>query len=129
MTEIRPTWGTLVRRALRLVCPRCGQSPLFAGWFRMRVCCDRCGLPFRREPGFYLGSIYFNYGLTALAVTLGYVIPFALGHRPGTIYVAALGAFCALFPVWFFRYARALWLAFDEHWDPQQASGGGTKAE
>ena len=29
-----------------------------------------------------------------------------------------LSAFAILFPTWFFRYARALWIAFDEHWDP-----------
>jgi hypothetical protein len=23
-----------------------------------------------------------------------------------------------VFPLWFFRYARALWIAFDEKWDP-----------
>jgi hypothetical protein len=29
-----------------------------------------------------------------------------------------LMCFGVLFPTWFFRYARALWIAFDEHWDP-----------
>jgi hypothetical protein len=29
-------------------------------------------------------------------------------------------AFCLLFPVWFFRYARSLWLAFDQLFDPRQ---------
>jgi hypothetical protein len=29
-----------------------------------------------------------------------------------------LVAFGVLFPMWFFRYARALWMAFDERWDP-----------
>jgi hypothetical protein len=32
-----------------------------------------------------------------------------------------LAAFCVFFPLWFFRYARSLWLAFDEYFDP---SGG-----
>jgi hypothetical protein len=30
--------------------------------------------------------------------------------------LSALVAF--LFPLWFFRYARSLWIAFDERWDP-----------
>ena len=33
-------------------------------------------------------------------------------------WLAALAAFCLVFPLWFFRYARALWIAFDERWDP-----------
>jgi hypothetical protein len=26
--------------------------------------------------------------------------------------------FSLLFPLWFFRYARGLWIAFDERFDP-----------
>jgi hypothetical protein len=29
-----------------------------------------------------------------------------------------LSLFAAFFGAWFFRYARALWIAFDERWDP-----------
>ena len=57
--------------------------------------CTECGLRFHREPGFYLGSIYFNYGLTAILVTVGYVVPFALGRRPGPWAVAALATMVA----------------------------------
>ncbi|MEY4176819.1 MAG: hypothetical protein RLY70_393, partial [Planctomycetota bacterium] len=28
-------------------------------------------------------------------------------------------AFTVLFPMWFFRYARALWLGFDQMMDPR----------
>jgi hypothetical protein len=29
-----------------------------------------------------------------------------------------LSLFAVAFASWFFRYARALWMAFDERWDP-----------
>jgi hypothetical protein len=32
--------------------------------------------------------------------------------------LAVLTVFVVLFPIWFFRYARALWMSFDEYWDP-----------
>ena len=32
--------------------------------------------------------------------------------------LAVLAVFSIVFPMWFFRYARALWIAFDERWDP-----------
>jgi hypothetical protein len=32
--------------------------------------------------------------------------------------LVALSLFGVLFPIWFFRYSRALWMAFDERWDP-----------
>ena len=69
-----------IGRALRLRCPRCGRGKLFVGWFRMPERCEECRLDFRREPGFYLGSIYVNYGLTALVVTVAYVWAMATGR-------------------------------------------------
>jgi hypothetical protein len=33
-------------------------------------------------------------------------------------------AFVVLFPIWFFRYARALWLGFDQYMDPRRGETG-----
>lgn len=105
-------------RALRLRCPECGDGKLFAGWFKMNDRCANCDTDFRREPGFYLGSIYFNYGLTALVVTVTYVGAMILGHGESpTLFWSILG-FCVLFPLWYFRYARSLWLSMDHYCDP-----------
>jgi uncharacterized protein (DUF983 family) len=111
-------YTTILGRALRLRCPRCGQGKLFHGWFAMHGECSSCGLKYQREPGFFLGSIYFNYGLTALLVTAAYFIGFFSGADPDVL-LWSLTAFCLLFPLWFFRYARSLWLAFDQYWDPR----------
>lgn len=112
-----PFWRTVFRSG-RLRCPRCGDSGLFDGWFTMRPFCDECRLDFRQEPGFYLGSIYFNYGLTALIVTVAYfTLYFGTGLSDRSLLIG-LTAFCVLFPLWFFRYARSLWLGFDQYWDP-----------
>lgn len=109
----------LLGRALRLRCPRCGQGRLFTGWFHMPPRCEDCGLLLEREPGYYLGAIYFNYGVTAILVTAGYFIGFFATSIPNQALLAWLLAFCLLFPLWFFRYARSLWLAFDELFDAQ----------
>lgn len=109
----RPSDGTILLRAARLRCPRCGQGHLFTGLFRMHRCCRHCGLTFLREPGYYLGSIYINYGLTALIVTFSYVIGrFAL-NVPTQYLVWPLVLFCLVFPILIFRHARAFWLALD----------------
>lgn len=107
-----------VGRALRLRCPRCGCGALFDGWFQMPVKCAECGLDLRREPGFYLGSIYVNYGLTAFVVTVTYVWAMATGRGQSRELFWGMLAFCLLFPLWFFRYARSLWLGMDQYWDP-----------
>lgn len=112
-----PFWRTVFRSS-RLRCPRCGQSPLFNGWFSMRPRCDECGLDFQQEPGFYLGSIYFNYGLTALIVTVAYFTLYFTGTFSDRTRLIGLMTFIVAFPLWFFRYARGLWLGFDQYWDP-----------
>jgi uncharacterized protein (DUF983 family) len=118
MPAPRTTYLTMLGRAWRLRCPRCGQGRLFENWVRMNERCAACALRYERGPGYFLGSIYINYGLTALLVTMGY---FALyfGHvtSPQTA-LWIVTAFALLFPIWFFRYARSLWLGFDQYWDP-----------
>jgi hypothetical protein len=110
----------LVFRALRLRCPFCGTGKLFQGFFRMHPRCESCGKSFEREPGFFLGSIYFNYGLTALLATIGYcILLFGYGLPENPLLAGAL-VFVVAFPLWFFRYARSLWLGFDQFADPRE---------
>jgi uncharacterized protein (DUF983 family) len=106
-----------VGRSLRLRCPRCGRGRLFSGWIKMEERCSECNLDLRREPGFYLGSIYFNYGMTALVVTVVYIAALAQGYGRSKILLWGMAAFCFVFPLWFFRYARSLWLGMDHYVD------------
>ena len=112
-----PFWRTMIH-SCRLRCPRCGQAKLFNGWFSMRTRCGKCGLDFQQEPGFYLGSIYFNYGLTALIVTVAYFTLYFADIFTDRARLIGLMVFIIVFPLWFFRYARSLWLGFDQYWDP-----------
>ncbi len=110
---------TIFWRAVRLRCPACGEGQLFHGWFKMHPACSHCGFKYQREPGYFLGSIYFNYGLTALIITAVFFGLFlGFGISPDVL-LWPLTAFCFFFPLWFFRYARSLWMAFDEYFDPR----------
>jgi uncharacterized protein (DUF983 family) len=110
----------LIARALRLRCPACGEGKTFRGWFTMVDECSVCGRKFQRGPGFFLGSIYFNYGVTAVLVIVMYFSIFFSGALTDRQLLVTMSAFVFLFPLWFFRYARSLWIAFDELWDPTQ---------
>jgi uncharacterized protein (DUF983 family) len=113
----RPTIETLLGRGLRLKCPRCGEGRLFEGWMQMPERCSGCGLKYERAPGYFLGSAYINYGITALILMISYfVLHFGVGWT-NTQLAFPLAAFCVIFPLWLFRYARAIWLAFDCHFD------------
>jgi len=100
----------------------------------MHDACSRCGLSFRREPGFYLGSIYLNYGATVIFTGLLYA---ALVLGAGTSNEVALGVclvVAVLLPVLLFRHARSLLLALDSSVNARQAidsppgEGGGWAA-
>jgi uncharacterized protein (DUF983 family) len=109
-------------RALVLRCPRCGDGKLFAGWFRMHPACDGCGLSFAREPGFYLGSIYINYGITVLLTGALYATILG-GGGSHEVALAACLAVAVLFPLAFFRHARSLLLALDSSVNRHQGPG------
>jgi uncharacterized protein (DUF983 family) len=117
--SIPPARGwTVLGRGLRLLCPKCGGAPIFRGWFAMHDRCLKCGRRFNRAPGYLLGSIYVNYGVTALLVVVTYFSLYFGEVLDGKQLLIVLTAFSVVFPLWFFRYARSLWIAFDERWDP-----------
>jgi uncharacterized protein (DUF983 family)/DNA-directed RNA polymerase subunit RPC12/RpoP len=113
----RPRRWTVLARALRLRCPACGQGAMHCAWNRMEPRCVACGLDFRVEPGFYLGSIYVNYGVTALLLTAAGVPIVLYEAVPWGVLTPVAVAFCVLFPLWFLRYARSLWFALDYYYD------------
>jgi hypothetical protein len=91
--------------------------------------CPECGLKLEREPGYYLGSIYVNYGLTAILMTASYFILFLeFGVHPDYLLWGCF-AFALLFPAFFFPFARALWLAFDLSWDPPEENTESDQSE
>src|SRR5262245_58535370 len=86
---------------------------MFTGLFRMHVNCPSCHLRFEREPGYFLGSIYINYGITALLILVAWMtLRYGVGIAPRPL-AFGLTIFCIAFGIFFFRYARALWLAMD----------------
>jgi hypothetical protein len=110
----------LLGRSLRLRCPLCGMGKMFRRWILMHPTCPHCGVSFEREPGFFLGSIYINYGLTTLIVSIAYpVLLFGYGFPETPLLIGAL-AFVVVFPVLVFPWARSLWLGFDQWRDPRE---------
>lgn len=116
-------------RAIRLRCPRCGSGPLFRGLVTMNEACPACGASFKREQGFYLGSIYINYGFTVIGTGCLYaLLVMALGWSHEAALAACLAA-AVVFPLWFFRWARSLLLALDGSVNRQQAAGADQPAD
>ena len=112
---------TALRRGLALRCPRCGFGRLFRGWFRMHEACPACGASFMPEPGFYLGSIYVNYGVTVLVTGGLYALLVAGCGVSAERALAACLAVAVILPVVFFRHARSLLLALDSSVNRRQS--------
>ena len=107
-------------RAIRLRCPRCGATPLFRGWFRMAESCALCGLRFERAQGYFVGAIYINYAGT-VAVALAAFYALELGTSVPFAWRLAVAVACAaLFPLFFYRYSKSLWLGLDWFVNPDE---------
>ena len=100
-------------RAVRLRCPRCGQTPLFRGWFRMLPACASCGLSFERAQGYFVGAIYVNYAATTPIAVGGALVLWRVAGLDPVWQLALWGPFVVVFPLWFFRWSRSLWLAVE----------------
>jgi hypothetical protein len=90
----------------------------------MNANCPHCGVKFEREPGFFLGSIYINYGLTALIVAVAYPLLLFAGNLPERPLLLGAVAFTVAFPILLFPWARSLWLGFDQWHDPREGEIG-----
>ena len=117
-------------RAVRLRCPRCGAMPLFPGtppspapvgpirqalrrlqgWFVMEPQCLLCGLRYERAQGYFVGAIYINYAVTATIAIGGYFLLWVGADLSTPAQFAIWVPFLLVFPLWFFRWSRSLWL-------------------
>jgi uncharacterized protein (DUF983 family) len=92
-------------------------TPLFTGWFRMPETCDLCGLRYERAQGYWVGAIYVNYGVTTLIALAGFFLTYPRWSM--AVELAVWGPFVVLFPLWFFRYSRSLWLGLEFLLNPE----------
>ena len=114
----------ILARAIRLRCPACGRGRVFRNWFQTHEHCASCGIKFNREAGFFLGSIYFNYGLTALVLAVAYPVLLFRYRLDEQLLLFGSLTFAVLFPILFFPFSRSLWLGFDQYWDPRPGTEG-----
>ena len=104
---------------IRLRCLVCLEGQVFDGFFESRRRCGQCGYFFARESGYFLGSAYIGYGATvAVAIGTWFVLGYIMGLGWSWIVLAVLICVVSVFPFWFFRYSRMLWMALDVYLNP-----------
>ena len=107
---------------LKLRCPICRQAPIFSGALAMHKQCPNCRYVFHREPGYFLGAIVIGYVLALPTVAgFGFLIH---NLRPSLSwefsFVVGFALYLGLTPT-IFRYARGIWMYFDNWLDPPEA--------
>src|SRR3954447_5131647 len=114
-----------VKAILRELCPRCKRGRIFRGplwrsYLAMYERCPECGLKYEREPGYFLGAMYFSYLLSIPPVLVLVLLVWRLTPwRFGLVLVAAFVAYLPVAPL-VTRFARVLWLYMDRYFDPDQ---------
>jgi hypothetical protein len=76
--------------------------------------CPVCGLVHEREPGYFLGAMYFSYALAILVLVPLFFIFLALLPEWPPLLVPLLPGFIylPLTPL-VYRYSRVFWIYFD----------------
>src|SRR5215472_1368576 len=106
-------------------CPRCRAASMFRnsiylGFAKMHNSCPVCGLHFAREPGYFLGAMYFSY-LLALAMIAGFALLLWLvtRWRIDRVVIWAVVAFLPFAPTLSFL-SRVIWIYLDQTIDPEK---------
>ena len=117
-SQAKPLLTTLLGRACGCVAPCAARGACFEIGFKCIRGAGIAVIASSAVPVTGWDRFYVNYGLTALIVTAGYFALFFSDLMSPNSILLLLTVFCFLFPLWFFRYARALWVAFDLYFDP-----------
>jgi uncharacterized protein (DUF983 family) len=112
---VRLPLARVTRYALLLKCPLCGKDGPYHGLFGMRRSCRACGYVFAREDGYFLGSADVNFWVTFCVLVPFVLIGYLLFRGP---WIAVSLVFTVVFPIWFFRYSKALYMLLDLALDP-----------
>ena len=105
-------------------CPRCRigrifQSSIFRGFPKMCERCSICDLKFEREPGYFLGAMYFSFALGVLILgPIAALIWFWTGWWITKVILWSAILFLPFAPT-ITLFSRVLWIYLDQRIDPE----------
>lgn len=113
-------------------CPRCHEGRVFLyknpynlkHIMEMHNHCEKCGLNFKPETGFYFGATYVSYSIgVAIAVILAFSMsPFISFFDNFGIYAAVIIGTITIFSPVIFRLSRHGWLKLFNRYDKDAIS-------
>lgn len=117
--------GSNLYPIVKFKCPRCHEGELypsstfsFQQSFEMHDNCAHCGANFFPEPGFYYGAMFISYIFSGFFCIFFLVITMLALKWNAAVAIGSLILIMAIFFVWLFRFARAIWLSINLKYDP-----------
>jgi uncharacterized protein (DUF983 family) len=102
------------RALLRQRCPRCHEGKIFQNAIDSYKNCPVCQFVYEREPGYFLGAMYFSYALAIVVIGLFMLVWYLIFPDLGIWWLTLLATVCFLPlvpPI--YRYSRVVWIYFD----------------
>ncbi len=105
-------------------CPRCREGHMFVqplsikNAFNMQDRCEKCGLNYHPEPGFYFGAMFLSYIITAFSFVIAAFFLIYVMKIDVDMALALVVLFAVLFFVYFYRLGRSVWLTMNVKYDP-----------
>jgi uncharacterized protein (DUF983 family) len=112
---------------LAMKCPKCHQGNMFEfsnpynlkKIHQMPERCTECGQAFQPEPGFYVGAMYVNYGITVLLSALTYIILEIILKVSAFLFFGIYISVLLLIGPLMFRYSRVIFLYMFVNYDKE----------
>jgi uncharacterized protein (DUF983 family) len=125
MAGAPPELGTLLGRALKRRCPRCGTGRPFSGWFRMMESCPDCGHRYERESGYWVTALIVNTAVTeaVFGVLFVAVLIATIPDVPWLPVLLVAAATNVIVPVLFYPLSKTVWVAIDLYFHPPGTDG------
>ncbi len=108
---------SLTKSIFNIHCPSCREGKMFEGSaytfkmnaFDMNKFCPKCKQNLEPEPGFYFGSMFISYGLTAwFSIFFVMIFHWLLDWGLYSSF-ALLILFLGINFIWIYRFSRGLW--------------------
>jgi len=83
--------------------------------------CPACGLKFFREPGYFVGAMIINYGITAAILITAYLLSQyfpEMWHTSAEVKILVWMAVAIVLSLIFVPFSRGIWLAVDYWMEP-----------
>lgn len=109
-------------------CPKCHKGDFFvhhnpyklSEFDKMHTECPVCKESFEKEPGFYYGAMYVNYGITVAIGVAWFLINWVLFNFNALFYAISFAILLIVLLPWVFRTGRLIWINLFVKYNPDK---------